>query len=86
MSRNEKSSLNHFGNKMMKEGSLNRLLGKQCKIVTKEPGDEKNHIVIGVIKEIKYDEKFIIIESSHGIGSLNMQTIVAIKPWKQYNI
>ena len=57
MSRNEKSSLNYFGNKMMKEESLNRLLGKQCKIVTKEPCDEKNHIVIGVIKEIEYNEK-----------------------------
>ena len=71
---------------MMKEESLNRLLGKQCKIVTKEPGDEKNHTVIGVIKEIEYGEKFIIIESSHGISCLNMQSIVAIKPWQQYNI
>lgn len=86
MSGNEKSSLNYFGIKMMKEESLNRLLGKQCKIVTKEPGDEKNHIVIGVIKEIEYDEKFIIIESSHGVGCLNMESIVAIKPWKQHNI
>jgi len=71
---------------MMKEESLNRLLGKKCKIVTKEPGDEKNHIVIGLIKEIEYDEKFIIIESAQGIGCLNMQSIVAIKPWRQYNI
>ena len=71
---------------MMKEESLNRLLGKQCKIVTKEPGDEKNHIVIGIIKEIEYGEKFIIIESSHGIGCPNMQLIVAIKPWQQHNI
>ncbi len=70
MSRNEKSSLNYFGSKMMKEESLNRLLGKQCKIFTKEPGDEK----------------FIIIESIHGIDCLNMQSIVEIKPWKQYNI
>ena len=65
---------------MMKEEILNRLLGKSCKIVTKEPGDEKNHIVIGIIKEIEYDEKFIIIESSHGIGCLSMHSIVAIKP------
>jgi len=70
----------------MKEESLNRLLGKQCKIVTKEPGDDKNHVVIGIIKEIEYDEKFIIIESSYGIGCLNWQSIVAIKPWKQHGI
>ena len=71
---------------MVQEESLNRLLGKQCKIVTKEPGDKKNHIVVGVILEIEYDEKFMIIESSYGIGCLNMQSIVAIKPWKQDNI
>ena len=47
---------------------------------------KKNHIVVGVILEIEYDEKFMIIESSYGIGCLNMQSIVAIKPWKQYNI
>jgi hypothetical protein len=70
----------------MKGESLNRLLGKQCKIVTKEPGDEKKHIVIGVIKEIEYDEKFIIIESINGLGCLNMKSIVAIKPWKQNNV
>lgn len=49
---------------MMKEKNLNRLLGKQYKIITKEPGDEKNHIILGVIKETEYNEKFIIIELS----------------------
>jgi len=71
---------------MMKGESLNRLLGKQCKIITKEPGDKKNHIVIGVIKEIEYDEGFIIIESSYGVGCLNMQSIIAIKAWQQHNL
>ena len=70
----------------MREENLNRLLGKQYKIITKEPGDEKNHIIIGVIKEIEYLEKFIIIESSYGICCLSMQSIVAIKPWQQHNI
>jgi len=70
----------------MKEESLNRLLDKQCKIVTREPGDEKNHVVIGVIKEIEYDGKFIIIKSRYGISCLNWQSIVAIKPWRQHNI
>ena len=82
----KKSSLNYFVSKRMKEESLNRLLEKQCKLVTKEPGDEKNHKVVGVIKEIEYGEKLIIIESSYGIGCLNMQSIVAIKPWQQHNI
>ena len=84
--KNEKPSLNCYEDRMMKGESLNRLLGKQCKIVTKEQGDEKNHIVIGVIKEIEYDEKFIIIESSYGIGYPTLQSIVAIKPRQQGNI
>ena len=71
---------------MMKEEKFNRLLGKQYKIITKEPGDEKNHIIIGIIKEIEYDEKFIIIELRYGIYCLSMKTIVAIKPWQQHNI
>jgi hypothetical protein len=70
----------------MKKESLNRLLGKQCKIVTKEPGDERNHVVVGIIKEIEFDEKFIIIESINGVSCLNMQSIVAIKPWQQNDI
>ena len=44
----------------MKEENLNRLLTKQYKIITKEPGNEKNHIIRGVIKGLEYDEKFII--------------------------
>jgi len=71
---------------MMREEKFNRLLGKQYKIITKEPGDEKNHIIIGIIKEIEYDEKFIIIELSYGIYCLSMKTIVAIKPWQKHNI
>ena len=68
---------------MMREEKFNRLLGKQYKIITKEPGDEKNHIIIGVIKEIEYSEKFIIIQSSQGIGCLCMRSILAIKPWQK---
>ncbi|MEJ2546012.1 MAG: hypothetical protein P8Y99_18270 [Calditrichaceae bacterium] len=41
---------------MMKEENLNRLLTKQYKIITKEPGNEKNHIIRGVIKGLEYDE------------------------------
>ncbi len=70
----------------MNEENLDKLLGKRCKIVTKEPGDEKNHTFIGIIKEIEYDEKLIIIESSQGTGCLSMESIVAIKPWHQNTI
>ena len=56
----------------MKGNSLNWLLEKQYKIVTREPGNKKSNIVIGVIKEIEYDEKFIIIETIHRISCFNM--------------
>jgi len=80
----KKSFLNYFGSRIMKEKSLNRLLEKQCKIVTKEPGNRKNRAFIGIIKEIAYDEGFIIIESDRGTGCLNIKSIVAIKPCQQH--
>jgi len=59
---------------------MNRLLGKYCKIVTKEPGEEKARVVIGIIKDVDNDAGFIVIESVQGTNCLSMQTIVAIKP------
>jgi hypothetical protein len=64
----------------MKENSMDRLIGKYCKIVTKEPGEERLHVVTGIVKEIVHDEGFIVIESNQGVGCLNLKTIVAIKP------
>jgi hypothetical protein len=59
---------------------MNRLLGKYCKIVTKEPGEEKARVVTGIIKDVDNDAGFIVIESIQGTNCLSMQTIVAIKP------
>ena len=59
---------------------MNRFLGKYCKIVTKEPGEEKARVVTGTIKDIDNDAGFIIIESIQGTNCLSMQVIVAIKP------
>ena len=64
----------------MKGKCVDRLVGKYCKIVTREPGDEKSYVVTGVVKEIDHDEGFITIESSQGLGCLSMETIIAIKP------
>ena len=64
----------------MKRNTMNRLLGKYCKIVTKEPGEEKARVVIGIIKDVDNDAGFIVIESVQGTNCLSMQTIVAIKP------
>lgn len=59
---------------------IDKCIGKYCKIVTKEPGDEKANVVTGIIKDIDHDEGFVTIESNQGINCLNIKTIVAIKP------
>ena len=64
----------------MKENSLDRLIGKYCKIVTKEPSEEKAHTVTGIVKDIDHDAEFIIIESKDGTALLSIKTIMAIKP------
>lgn len=59
---------------------IDKCIGKYCKIVTKEPGDEKANVVTGIIKDIDHDEGFVTIESNQGVNCLNIKTIVAIKP------
>jgi len=67
----------------MEEKYLGRLIGKYCKIVTKEPGEDKSHVITGLVKNIDHDDGFITIESWQGLGILNIKTIVAIKPKEQ---
>ena len=64
----------------MKQNTMDRLLGKYCKIVTKEPGEEKARVVTGTIKDVDNDAGFIVIDSIQGTNCLSIQTIVAIKP------
>ena len=66
----------------MKKTTMNRFIGKHCKIVTKEPGEEKTRVITGIIRDIDYDDGFITIESKDGVGCLNIKAIVAIKPSK----
>ena len=67
----------------MKEKCVDRMIGKYCKIVTKEPGEDKSHVVTGLVKGIDHDDGFITIESYQGLGVLNIDTIIAIKSKKQ---
>ena len=67
----------------MTRNIMDRCVGRYCKIVTKEPGEEKAIVVTGIVKDIDYDEGFITIESKQGLGILNIKTIVAIKPKEQ---
>ena len=64
----------------MKKNSMNRFIGKYCKIITKEPGEEKTRVITGIVRDIDYDDGFITIESKEGVGCLNIRTIEAIKP------
>jgi ribosome maturation factor RimP len=64
----------------MEKKCMDRLIGKHCKIVTKEPGEERTYIVTGMVKDIDQNAWFIIIESKQGPNSLNIKAIVAIKP------
>jgi hypothetical protein len=66
--------------KKMEKKSMDKLVGKHCKIVTKEPGDDRSHVVFGMISLIDHNAGFVIIESNRGTGCLNMKTIEAIKP------
>jgi len=59
---------------------MDRLVGKYCKIVTKEPGEERASVVTGILEDVDYKDGFILVDSSQGLGCLRINTIVAIKP------
>jgi len=69
----------------MEKKCMDRLIGKQCKIVTKEPGEDNTRVIFGMVQLIDYDAGFVIIESDRGTGCLNMKTIEAIKPSNKKN-
>lgn len=67
------------GEKMEKK-YMERLVGKYCKIVTKEPGEERASVVTGILEDVDYKDGFVMINSKQGLGCLRINTIVAIKP------
>lgn len=69
-----------LGEKKMKTNNLDRMVGQYCKIVMKEPGDIKAHVVTGIIQEIDHHTRIIIVKSGNGSWCLNIDEIVAIKP------
>jgi len=64
----------------MKKRCIDRLVGKYCKIVTKEPGDDRAHVIFGFVKNIDHESGLVVIESQQGVGCLNIEIIEAIKP------
>lgn len=64
----------------MKKSVLEKLQGSFCKIVMKEPGENKAHIIRGKIKEIDHKSGHLLVESTQGLGCIKKSTIIAIKP------
>jgi len=65
---------------------MERLIGKYCKIVTKEPGEDRASVVTGTLEDVDYKDGFILVDSSQGLGCLRINTIVAIKPGHKRNL
>ena len=63
---------------------MERLIGKYCKIVTKEPGEERASVVTGTLEDVDYKDGFILVNSEQGLGCLSINTIVAIKPGNKH--
>ena len=64
----------------MNKKYMERFVGKYCKVVTKEPGEDRASVVTGILEDIDYEDGFILIDSEQGLGALRINTIVAIKP------
>jgi len=68
------------GEKKMVKKYMEMLKGSYCKIVTREPGEDRASVITGTLKDIDYKDGFIIVDSEQGLGCLSINTIVAIKP------
>ena len=64
----------------MKEKYMEKLVGRYCKIVTKEPGEERASVITGILRDVDYEDGFIMVDSEQGLGCLSISTIIAIKP------
>jgi len=63
---------------------MERLIGKYCKIVTKEPGEDRASVVTGILEDVDYQDGFILVDSEQGLGCLRINTIIAIKPGNKH--
>ena len=47
----------------MEKKYMERLVGKYCKIVTKEPGEERASVVTGTLEDVDYKDGFVLVDS-----------------------
>jgi archaeal flagellin FlaB len=72
--------------KRMEKKYMERLVGKYCKIVTKEPGENRANVVTGILEDVDYKDGFILVDSNQGLGCLRIDTIIAIKPGHRHTV
>lgn len=65
---------------------MEKLVGKYCKFVTKEPGDKRVSVVTGILEDVDYKDGFILVDSDQGLGCLSINTLIAIKPGNRHNL
>ena len=70
----------------MEKKYMERLVGKYCKIVTREPGEKRASVVTGTLEDVDYKDGFILVDSEQGLGCLSISTIVAIKPGRKHKL
>jgi hypothetical protein len=63
--------------------TIDKLKGQYCKIVIDEPSKKKASVIYGFLKDVDHKKDFVIIKSSDGLGIVNKNTVVAIKPSKK---
>ena len=68
----------------MEKKYMERLIGKYCKIVTKEPGEARASVITGTLEDVDYKDGFILVDSEQGLGCLRINTIIAIKPGNKH--
>lgn len=68
----------------MERKYVKKLIGKYCKIVTKEPGETRASAITGKIEDFDSEDGFVFVDSDQGLGCLKIDTIVAIKPSRQH--
>ena len=64
----------------MESNSLDRLVGKPCKIVVKEPHQRRSYVVFGIIQSIDVPTSSLQILSHQGMQYIKLDDIVAVKP------
>ncbi len=67
----------------MTENTIDKLKGQHCKILIDEPGKKKSSVVFGIVKDVDHKKGFLILESSDGLGIIDINSIVAIKPTRK---